>query len=350
MSQAWRVIFGCLTLLLSSATASLPGARAHDTSSSTSLDEVLSIEELTVEPAVVRDDEPFTIRALLVNQGPSGLLGLRWYPSISADPSKPTDNPPIEFLGRSPDHLDLPAGERARASLSFRVTTLGERRYGLVVESDDPGQGIAFGVDPTPRTTAPYSAGFVLARCLAALSAVVLLAGLFRLAYARSAGLRHEVQLHLHPVLAPRDWAGLAAALLALAAGLNLPWLIAGLDATGWVPPNLLGRAILLFIPLRWAVPLLVALWLARGRTPALFAVGLLMVVFVQANARLIGQVSPSDFLEVCSPGLILAGLYLGLRQLPRSRLVAPSLTAGAVVLYALAAYPWFRLYVEQVL
>ncbi len=314
-----------------------------------SLASVLTIDGVAITPDVVRDRQPFTISARVANRGQEELRDLQWFPSVVIDPTRGDDHPGMEILARTPDHLDLAPGGEARISLTFRVTVVGARRYGLLVTLPDRGRGVVFASDPAPRATRPDSAAFRTRRALLVAIPIMGLLGALALGAVRSRRIRQALMAQLAPRLTRRDIAWLAEAMLALLAALNLPRIVGGIGASGIAPPDALGWARYAFIPLRWLLPPAIAVALARSGAPALLVAAVFGTAFAQVNAALLGQIPPAQFLHLWSPALLLTALCVTIRHARRARF-APTLAVIALLCYGAVALPWFRLYLNTVI
>jgi len=310
---------------------------------------VLTIDGVAIAPDVVRDRQPFTISAQVANRGQEELRDLQWFPSVVIDPTRGDDHPGMDILVRTPDHLDLAPGGEARISLTFRVTAVGIRHYGLLVTLPDRGRGVAFASDPAPRATRPDSVTFRIRRALLVAIPIVGLLGALAIGGIRSRRIRRALTAQLAPRLTRRDIAWLAGATLALLAALNLPRIVGGIGASGIAPPAALGWALYAFIPLRWLLPPVLAVALARGGAPALLVAAVFGAAFAQANAALLGQIPTALFLQLWSPALLLTALCVAVRHARRARF-APTLAIIALLCYGAVALPWFRLYLSTVI
>jgi hypothetical protein len=321
--------------------------RAED--QSVQLSDVLLIDQLLITPIDVRDRTPFTMAARLTNRGEQLITGLRWFPSILADPTRPTDHPHIEILSRSPSAhgLDLAPGEQTIISITFRVTDSGTRHYGLLVETPDLRKGVVFAADSIPHTTRPYSLAFQVRR--AALYGIPIAAVIAASAMLlrRSTCLKHMLRTHLLPSVSWQSAVQIAIGAVVLVVVFNLPLVAMKAGTTGIIPRGVSWWIPYVLVPLRWIVPLLLTIWFARSRIPALHAIILLIVMHVGTYHDLWGQVPTAILVRAWVPGVLLAVFYLSLRSIDTTRM-APITASAAITIYAIVATPWFRVYVEQ--
>lgn len=164
----------------------------------------------------------------------------------------------------------------------------------------------------------------------------------------RSARFRPVLLEQLTPQITLRGVASFAVAALTLFVALNLSQLVSYAVITGFVPRTSLGWTIYTFIPMRWLVPLAVALFLARGEMPGLFVIALFVAAFAQTNATLIGHVPLVRFLQLSSPALILSVFCVAVRYVRRARFAA-TLALVALICYGFTGLPWIQLYLRTV-
>jgi hypothetical protein len=178
---------------------------------------------------------------------------------------------------------------------------------------------------------------------------VAALTGILIASLRQSVRLRQMIRAHLFPQVGRNDAAHLSVGAATLLGAFNLSWLVAQLSASGVVSPKSLGWMLYVLIPARWVVPLVVSIYLACTRAPALHITVLFLTTYIGAHTYLWDQVPLALLIRFWAPGLLLAIFCIGLRWLHVARL-ASVLAIAALTGYSITAVPWFHVYIDQVL
>jgi hypothetical protein len=140
---------------------------------------------------------------------------------------------------------------------------------------------------------------------------------------------------------------GMSILLLALAFGLSplVSWLI----AHQFAPPAVAGAFIYWYLPVRWLIPLFVAIVLARFSTARLIEGGLLASAYIVASFYLLDLVPMGRWLELVAPGFLLALIVTFGRGAVGGSWFARAAVITAAGNYLVAALPWLQIYAQVI-
>lgn len=313
------------------------------------LSALITLDAVRVMPPNVQDGQPFTMTARVINQGSGSLDHLQYFPSVIADPTHPKDHPRIQILKRSPADLLLRPGQEANIAVTFRVTTPGTRRYGLLLARTDQLGDVIFSADPQPRSVSPATTIFRLRQAARVSFVPVLLLVMLALVSYRSHWFRRRLVSQIAPAITARLVVELAIAVLLVATSLNLSHVFEWASKAGLLPASSVGWAIYLFIPVRVLVPLAVSFYLSRGIMPGFVVLSLFLTGYVGTNASLWGQVPDRVFIQLSLPAALLWLTCVSLRQIRTIRVAAAS-SVVALLYYGTLSLPLWRVYANVVL
>lgn len=318
------------------------------------LSSVLSAQDTTVSPDIVRDGEPFTATTHLFNHGNEAIEDIQWFPSVAIHQELGKGaNPKMETLRRSPERLTLQPNEGAQVSLTFRVTEVGTRQYGLAILVPDRSKGVLFANDDRLRATVPDTIPYSLRRFLFPTALLVSISAVTIFALRRYPSLRRtlkkQIALHLHRSEAIRAGTMLALTITAL----NLYALLVRAIDRNLVGPTTLRWAGYLFIPAQWIIPLVAAAVLARTRISSIYLLIVFCALYLQNKSYLLGKIPMAQMAKFLLPAVLLPALAISWRYLwAKQRLHPWALTVlvSTMVVYVALSWPWFKLYYETFL